>query len=183
MKRLLCSLLAACALLAGLQAAALADTTAPADRPALASFKGKTLENERVKSRDYLGKVLVINFWATWCGPCKQELPFLEQYYQQLKDQGLVVIAVATDGPETASKIPAVARTLRLSMPVIHDQDGSIVAALNPRGNNPFTVYVDHKGRVVKAVEGFAPGDEVGQLELLKALLAEAKADQDKTNP
>jgi peroxiredoxin len=97
----------------------------------------------------------------------------LEKYYQEHKDEGLVILAVATDGPETASKIGTVARRLRLSMPVLHDQDGSIVAALNPRGNNPFTVYVDRQGRVVKAHEGFAPGDEVGQLELIKKLLAE----------
>lgn len=145
-------------------------------RPAVAKFEGKDLAGKRVRPQDFAGKVVIVNFWATWCGPCKQELPFLQKFYEQYGPEGLVVLAVATDDASTSSRVKGAAQQLGLKMPVVLDTDGAITAALNPRGNNPFTVYVDHQGRVFEAHEGFAPGDEAKIEEKIKKLLAEKNA-------
>lgn len=143
----------------------------------LPRVKGKNLQNnKKIRTSSYKGKVLVLSFWATWCGPCIQELGFFQQYYKELKDEGLEIVAIASDGPETASRIKPTMKRQKWKMPVMHDEDGSISAKLNPRGNMPFTIFVNHEGKIVKSHEGFASGDELEHLALIKKLLAEKKA-------
>lgn len=142
-------------------------------RAAAAAFSLKDLSGKPVRLDDYKGKVVVVNFWATWCAPCLQELPFLEQYYKRYGKSGLVVLAIATDGPETASRVRTVVRRKRFTMPVLHDAAGSVVASLNPRGANPYTLFIDKKGRVAFRHEGYSPGDEKKYEGLIKKLLAE----------
>jgi thiol-disulfide isomerase/thioredoxin len=127
---------------------------AAAQRQAAADFSLKDLRGKRVKLSDFKGKVVVVNFWATWCGPCLQELPFLEADYQAKAKDGLVVLAIATDGPETASRIQGVVRQRKFTMPVLHDAAGSVVASHNPRGSNPYTIFIDRAGRVWPARRG-----------------------------
>ncbi len=150
----------------------------PESRAELTNFQGKDIKGKLFRKKNLKGKVAVLNFWATWCSPCKQELPFLEEYYRKHKDDGLVVVAIATDGPDTVSKATGYAKRQKWTMPVLLDQDGTIAQKLNPRGNQPFTIFVDHKGRIYKSHEGFAPGDEKEQLKVIEKLLAERKADQ-----
>lgn len=154
-------------------APAIAPAAATDGRKQAPAFEARDLDGNRIKLADLKGKVVVIDFWATWCGPCMQELPFMDTYYKELKSKGLVVLAVATDGPETAAKISSVVKRKRFTMPVIHDAAGKIVALLNPRGNNPFTVFIDKKGRIVKSHEGYASGDEKKHKALIDQLLAE----------
>lgn len=166
--------LRALVLLSVLSIAAGALAEEPAERRAAApSFALKDLNGKRVQLDAYKGKVVVVNFWATWCAPCLQELPFLEQYYKRYAKDGLVVLAIATDGPETAARIRTVVRRKRWSMPVLHDAAGSVVASLNPRGTNPYTLFIDRRGRVAFRHEGYSPGDEKKYEGLIRSLLAE----------
>jgi cytochrome c biogenesis protein CcmG/thiol:disulfide interchange protein DsbE len=146
----------------------------PAERRSSApQFSLRDLSGKSVALSDYAGKVVVVSFWATWCAPCLQELPFLDKFYKEYEKKGLVVLAVATDGPETASKIRGVVKRKRFTMPVVHDANGSLVASLNPRATNPYTVFIDRRGRIASQHEGYTPGDEKGYETLIRKLLAE----------
>ena len=145
----------------------------PISRPQAADFTLKDLQGKRVKLSELRGQVVVVNFWATWCGPCLQELPFLEADYRARAKDGLVVLAVATDGPETAARIHGVVRQRHLTMPVLHDAAGTVAARHNPRGATPFTIFIDRAGRVAATHEGYSAGDEKKHRSLIDALLAE----------
>ena len=142
-------------------------------RKATPSFSVRDLDGKRVDLKSLKGKVVIINFWATWCRPCMQELPHLDAMQKKYGKKGLVVLAVSTDGPETASKVRAVTKRKRFKMRVLHDKDGALIAKLNPRANNPYTVFVDKTGKTAYRHEGYAPGDEKGYEAWVKKLLAE----------
>jgi len=155
-------------------AAAQPEGQRPPSRAAASDFTLQSLEGTPVKLSDLRGKVVVINFWATWCAPCLQELPFLDTFQKQWADQGLVVLAVAVDGPESVSSVNRIVRRNRWSLRVLLDAEGKVTGLFNPRGNNPFTVFIDRNGRVVESHEGFTPGDEVTTRALIERLLAES---------
>ena len=147
--------------------------TTVASRPAAPPFSLKDHNGQSISLAALKGKVVLVNFWATWCAPCLQELPFLEQFHQKRGKDGLVVIAIATDGPETAASIATVVRRRRLTMTVAHDQSGTVISSLNPRAANPYTLFIDRQGRVAHRHEGYSPGDERKYEALIDALLAE----------
>lgn len=145
----------------------------PADRGPISDFKLKSLKGKPVRLSDFKGKVVIVNFWATWCVPCLQELPHLNQYYKKHKDDGLVVLALTTDGPETMSKVRQTVKRKRFEMPILLDSDGAVNGVLNPRGTQPYTLFVDRNGNLAHVHEGYNSGDETKHLETIKQLLAE----------
>mgnify|MGYP001547959700 CR=1 FL=1 len=153
--------------------AAAAELTPQDKRPKAAKLRMKSLKGKRFKLSKQKGKVVVVNFWATWCAPCMQELPFLNDFHAKYEKKGLRVVAISNDGPETASKVASVVKRRKFKMPVFHDKSGEIMAAHNPRGGNPYTVFIDKKGRVAYAHEGYTPGDEKKYEALIQQLLAE----------
>ncbi len=147
----------------------------PESRPPVADFSIDDLDGDSVSLSDFEGKVVVMAFWATWCEPCLQEAPHMNRFYEDYADDGLVVLAISTDGPETISDVRNVVRRNRWSMIVVTDFDGSLTAQLNPRGTNPYSVFIDRAGRLAEAHEGYSSGDEVGYEETIQQLLAETE--------
>lgn len=145
----------------------------PEARAPIASFELDTLDGDAVSVDDYAGKVVVISFWATWCEPCLQELPFMQAFYEEHGPDDLVVLAISTDGPDSVAAARNIVRRNRWTMPILHDADGTVMAQLNPRGVQPFTIFVDREGRVAHTHEGYAAGDEVEHEATVDALLAE----------
>lgn len=143
------------------------------ERKKAAKLKLKALDGKRYDLKKLKGDVVIVNFWATWCAPCMQELPFLNDFYTKYKKKGFTVLAISNDGPETAARVRTVAKRRKFKMPVLHDKGGQIMAAHNPRGGNPYTLFIDKKGRVAYAHEGYAPGDEKKYEALVQKLLAE----------
>ena len=110
----------------------------------------------RFELGDHLGTdPIVIIFWATWCEPCKQQLPLYQQLHERYAERGLKVIAISMDGPETVSQAAPVVNRLGLTFPVLSDLDTSVTSRLNPRRGAPFTVWIDRRGRIVHEQEGF----------------------------
>ena len=105
---------------------------------------------------EHLGEhPVVIIFWATWCEPCKQQLPLYQRLYDRYKDRGLQVVAVSMDGAETIARVAPTVNRLGLEFPVVSDLDTAVTSRLNPRRAAPFTIWVDRSGRIVYEREGF----------------------------
>ena len=110
--------------------------------------------------REHLGEhPIVVLFWATWCAPCRQELPLYQSLYERHRGDGLVVVAISMDGSNTLSQAGPAARRLGLSFPVLSDLDTSVTSRLNPRRAAPFSIWVDRNGRIVREHEGFTLSD------------------------
>jgi peroxiredoxin len=121
---------------------------------------------------DHMGKeVILIDFWATWCVPCLEEMPHLERMWEKYKSRGFSVLAVSMDGPETIADVPAFARRNQMNFTVLLDEDSSIAGIYNPRKSAPLSVIIDRAGHVVATREGYNAGDEAFvEKDVLKAL-------------
>jgi len=94
------------------------------------------------------GKAVVVNFWASWCRPCKEELPVLEQTWQRYRNQGLVVVGV--DAQDFTTDAKRFANRYGITYPIVHDAPGSTVDRYGVTGF-PETFFVDRRGRLVGA--------------------------------
>ncbi len=117
-----------------------------------ADFTLTNMQGEQVSLSQYRGKVVILNFWATWCPPCREEMPSMERLYQKYKDQGLVILAVSAD--ENGKK--AVSQFLQktpYSFPILLDSDN---IAQNAYGvfRFPESFIIDRNGMVVKKIIG-----------------------------
>ena len=97
-------------------------------------------------------KVIILNFWATWCAPCLEEMPAFEKLYRRYRSQGLTVLAVSLDKGDF-SKVQDFVDSNNLTFPVLMDSDG-VAEKLYPSFTIPFTYVIDKDGRVAARVDG-----------------------------
>jgi cytochrome c biogenesis protein CcmG, thiol:disulfide interchange protein DsbE len=123
-------------------------------------FMLKDVSGKNHSLQEYLeqGPVL-ISFWATWCVPCKKEMPGLIEIWNEHRDDGLTLVAIAVDTPRTQSKVKSYARSQKWEMPVLLDTSGKMLRQYQG-SNPPMTVIVDQTGEIVFKHSGYAPGDE-----------------------
>ena len=95
--------------------------------------------------KDFEGNIVLLNFWATWCGPCRLEMPLLEQYSQELADESFVILAVNLQ--ESAITVQAFVDEIGLSFPVLLDEDGHVSEQYRIIGY-PSTIIIDSSGRI-----------------------------------
>jgi peroxiredoxin len=122
-------------------------------------FELADLNGKPVKLSDYHGKAVVVNFWATWCGPCKTEMPWLVDLQQKYGPDGLQILGVAMDdsGKDTISEF---ARDMHINYPVLMGKE----AVAQKYGNVQFlpaTFYVDRNGKIVDRVFGIVDRSEI----------------------
>ncbi len=122
-----------------------------------ADFSGTTLSGQTIKLSSLRGKVVLVDFWASWCEPCKKELPLLAKMAPRLKARGIEIVAVNID--DNKQNAEAFVRQHGLSLTVVSDTDKSIVGKYEPP-KMPTSFTVDRAGIVRSVNDGFEPGDE-----------------------
>lgn len=141
------------------------------------AFTLKNTKGQKVSLSDYKGKAVVVDFWATWCAPCKVEIPWLEQFHDQYAGQGLEILGVSEDDFDTDDKAKLLkeqqdvadkATALKINYPVLFD----VSEVSTPYGGVdglPTTFFVDRSGKVVASTVGLATRDEI-EADIKKAL-------------
>jgi peroxiredoxin len=132
-------------------------------------FTLKDLDGQSVTLSDLRGDhVVLIDFWATWCGPCKQEMPHLQELYEQYEDRGFVVLAV--DVRESVNLVRPFVSSEGYTFPVLLDSTGNVTRQYGVRGI-PAIFIVDTRGVIRKAREGYSPGVEKELARTVESLL------------
>ena len=115
-------------------------------------FKLRNLNGNYESLSNYRGEVVVLNFWATWCVPCRVEMPSFEKLYRRYRSEGVTVLAITLD-KNSEERIQTFVDEYGLSFPILLD-DKSEVERLYPSMTIPFTYVIDREGRVVARVDG-----------------------------
>jgi peroxiredoxin len=144
--------------------------TAKIDVQPAVDFTLKNLAGDNVRLADLRGQVVLVNFWATWCGPCRQEMPVLERIHQRYQDMGFSVLGVNVEGESGPAR--ALAAETGVSFPVLIDA-GQKISKMYDLKAMPSTVIVDRDGNVRYVHRGYKPGDEEKYVQVLKELIRE----------
>lgn len=127
------------------------------DRGARApEINARDLNGRTIRMSALRNKVVIVDFWASWCGPCREEMPVLERLYGRYKSQGLVVIGVSVD--RTVGNIRQFLRRTPVTFPIVHDADHSIAGRYSPP-RMPSSYVIDRRGVVRYVHEGFRSED------------------------
>ncbi|MBN1423043.1 TlpA family protein disulfide reductase [Candidatus Fermentibacteria bacterium] len=119
---------------------------------------------------------LVLDFWATWCGPCVKALPHLQALSEEFADRGVTVIGMCADSPKTVSRVPGFVQGRKLTFPILMDTDNEVMRRYKI-ANLPYTCIVDTSGTIVYSHLGYKPGDERELRVRLLTLLGETECD------
>ena len=142
--------------------------TCKAETQADLNFTVKDMNGASVRLADHKGKVILINFWATWCAPCKTELPAFVELYDRYKDKGLVILGVSAD--DDAETLRSFAAEWKLNYPILVGRDEEdLLDAYGPLFGYPTSVIVGRDGAVCGRHVGPATKEEFERE--IKALL------------
>ncbi len=138
-------------------------------------FTLRDIDGKEVKLQSFKGKVVMVNFWATWCGPCKLEMPHLDKMDREFEEKGFEVISISTDDARAASKVKPLIKRGGYGFTVLLDKDTTVVAQYNPAKTLPYNALIDREGRIHKVYQGYNPGDEVEMRKDVEELLAKGQ--------
>jgi peroxiredoxin len=147
------------------------------------TFTLKDTSGHKVSLSDYKGKAVIVDFWATWCAPCKVEIPWLEQFHNQYASQGLEILGVSEDDLDLDNKaklaqqkqdIATKATQMKINYPVLID-DASVSTPYGGIDGLPTTFFIDRSGKVVASTVGLASRDEI-EADIKKALSSGGKS-------
>ncbi|MGC2164281.1 MAG: TlpA disulfide reductase family protein [Silvibacterium sp.] len=141
------------------------------------SFTLKDTSGRKVSLSDFKGNAVVVDFWATWCEPCKVEIPWLEQFHNEYAGQGLQILGISEDNLDLDNKtelakekqaITDKAAQMKINYPVLID-DAEVSTPYGGIDGLPTTFFIDRSGKVVASTVGLAPRDEI-EADIKKAL-------------
>ncbi len=132
-------------------------------------YEAMDLEGNPVRLADLRGEVVLLNVWATWCAPCRIEMPDLQTLHDELEGEGFRVVGVSIDGPRSADRIEGFLDQLGVTFPILHDPDDRISGLLDGHVV-PLTVLIDREGMMQWRHLGAVTSDDPG----LRAAIAAA---------
>jgi peroxiredoxin len=121
-------------------------------------FTLPTIDGKQVKLSDLRGKAVLVNFWATWCGPCKLEIPWFLDLQKQYGGQGLVILGIAMD--DNPDVVPKFAQEMKIDYPILIGNE-KVAEQYGGVEGLPQTFYVDRTGKIVKKVAGIVSHSDV----------------------
>jgi peroxiredoxin len=133
-------------------------------------FTLKSREGGNIKLSEQRGNIVLVNFWASWCGPCREELPAFEELYEEYQDMGVEILAVNVD--DVAEKADVLLQDIEVSFPVLYDTSGEVSELYEVRAM-PTTVLIDRDGNVRLLHPGYRKGDEKKYEKAIKMLMRE----------
>ncbi|MBI1794161.1 MAG: TlpA family protein disulfide reductase [Chloroflexi bacterium] len=136
-------------------------------------FTLDTLDGNKVTLSGLRGKIVVVNLWATWCLPCRQETPALEKAYEQYKDSGVVILGVDLTNQDLVSDVESFVQEFKLTYPILLDRDGSVGYQYQIKGI-PTTFFINRVGIIRTMVVG-GPMSETFIRSKIEALLKESQ--------
>jgi peroxiredoxin len=143
--------------------AGVADVQAP-------GFTLQSRDGKTVTLAQFKGDVVMLNFWASWCGPCRQEMPLLDSIYKQYKDMGFTLIGVNVE-PNSRDANAWLMKT-PVSYPILYDTKSQVSQLYHVQAM-PTTVIIDRKGIVRFVHNGYLPGDENQYMNSIRALIVQ----------
>ena len=153
-------------------------TPAAAEAGAPPDFRLQDLDGNWVTLSEELGAdVVYVTFWATWCVPCRREMPYLQALHEEFGDEGLRIIGVNTDPPATTSKIRPYIKRYKIDYTTVLDPDNNVLDKYNPTRELPYAVLIDSSGNVHEIFPGYRKGDEVILKEKITTLLNDGAED------
>ncbi|PUB83114.1 MAG: TlpA family protein disulfide reductase [gamma proteobacterium symbiont of Ctena orbiculata] len=145
--------------------------TVAAKQPSMApDFTLKSREGVNIKLSELRGQVVMVNFWASWCGPCRQEMPLLQQLFDRYQSLGFSLLGVNVDEDRAAAD--KMLSDLPVSFPILYD-DRSKVSKQYQVKAMPSTFMVDRDGRIRYLHKGYKPGYEEEYQQQIRQLLRE----------
>ena len=150
------------AIVAGTASSAIAPATAAPD------FTLHAMGGPNLRLKEQRGRVVMVNFWATWCGPCRQEMPQLNRLYEKYKSSGFVLLGVNVD--DDVAKAAELAAKLGVTFPVLLDTEKT-VSKLYDVSTMPSTMIIDREGKVRYVHRGYLAGYEDNYEKQIRELL------------
>lgn len=138
-------------------------------------FTLKNLDNKRVSLKNYRGKVVMLNFWATWCTPCRLEMPSMEKLHRQFKDKGFVVLAVAAG--EKAEGVTAFVKENNITFSALLDTDQAVTEEYKVWAL-PTTYFINAEGKIIGKVNGSRDWNAKEATQYISSILQKASLSQ-----
>ena len=135
------------------------------------NFVSRDINGSSYVLSDHRGEIIILNLWATWCGPCMLELPHLNMIDKKYEDKNVNVIAVSIDSARDASRVRSYVRSRGYVFTTLHDYTTSIVLQYRASKIIPFTVIIDRKGKIIYQKSGYAPGDEKIYIDIIESMI------------
>ncbi|MCK5666360.1 MAG: TlpA family protein disulfide reductase [Thiotrichaceae bacterium] len=139
------------------------------NKPA-ADFTLKSLSGKNLKLSEYAGNVVLLNFWASWCAPCRQEMPLLNDLYNKYEKLGFVILGVNVE--EQTDKARSYIADRPVDFPILFDDKNTVSKQYNVIAM-PTTVMIDRNGNMRYLHQGYKPGDEKKYKKMIKKLIRE----------
>jgi len=139
-------------------------------RAATPEFTLPARDGGKLSLSELKGQVVMINFWATWCGPCRQEMPLLQQIQAKYEPLGFTLVGInvepdSTEAEAWLTKVP-------VSFPILFDRQNTVAESFGVVGM-PSTVFIDRSGNVRYVHRGYKPGDEARYADMVRSLVKE----------
>ncbi len=147
-----------------------AGITRPKENLMAPEFQLRSLKGGMLSLSDFRGQLIILNFWGTFCAPCREEMPALERLWQRHKNKGLTVLGVAVDREEQAV-VEQFIDTYHIDFPIVHDPTDHSRTLYEVTGF-PFSYFIDQQGRIIGRVIGAYDWDAPQMQDLITQLLS-----------